>query len=254
LEVTANFLPQALGVLFGLMLQFDFEEEVCNAHVPVPNFYTKGMACAICQTRRPRRYCPGVNGEICSICCGTEREVSVNCPLDCPYLQEARRHDKPVPIEEDQIPNRDIRVTEDFVTSHEELIAAVGHTLLGSALSTPGVVDFDVRDALAALIRTYRTLESGLYYESLPDNAVAAQVFRQVQEGVAALRRQETEGVGVARTRDADVLGTLVFFQRLELDRNNGRRRGRAFLDLLRAFYAESSGGPEAGSRSLLVG
>jgi hypothetical protein len=212
------------------------------------------MACAICQTRRPRRYCPGVHGEICSICCGTEREVTVSCPLDCPFLEEARRHDKPVPIEQDQIPNRDIRVTEDFVTAHEELIAALGHTLLGSALSAPGVVDFDVREALAALIRTYRTLESGLYYESVPDNAMPAHIFRQVQEGVAAFRRQETEGVGVARTRDADVLGALVFFQHLELDRNNGRRRGRAFLDLLRAFYDESPDGGAAGSRSLLVG
>jgi hypothetical protein len=212
------------------------------------------MACAICQTRRPRRYCPGVNGDICSICCGTEREVTVNCPLACPYLQEARRHEKPVPIETDQIPNRDIRVTEDFVAGHEPLIAAIGQTLLRAGLSTPGVVDFDIRDALDAMIRTYRTLESGLYYESRPDNALAAQVFRSVQETVDAIRRQEVETVGVARTRDKDVLGALVFFQRLELDRNNGRRRGRAFLDLLRAFYGDSPEAPDAGARSLLVG
>ena len=45
------------------------------------------MNCAICETRRPRRYCPGVRGEICAICCGTAREVTVDCPLDCPYLR-----------------------------------------------------------------------------------------------------------------------------------------------------------------------
>ena len=52
------------------------------------------MPCAICQIRRPRRFCPGVRGDICSLCCGTEREVTVNCPLDCEYLQEARKHEK----------------------------------------------------------------------------------------------------------------------------------------------------------------
>ena len=53
------------------------------------------MKCHICDTRKPRRHCPGVNGEICSICCGNEREVSISCPLDCPYLVEARLHEKP---------------------------------------------------------------------------------------------------------------------------------------------------------------
>ena len=48
------------------------------------------MKCRICDTRKPRRYCPGVTGDICSICCGNEREVTVDCPLDCPFLVEAR--------------------------------------------------------------------------------------------------------------------------------------------------------------------
>ena len=41
----------------------------------------------------------------------------------------------------------------------------------------------------------------------------------------------------MTRTRDADVLGLLVFLQHFELDRDNGRRRGRAFLDALREFH-----------------
>ena len=55
------------------------------------------MACALCETRRPRRFCPGVRGDICTLCCGSEREVSVACPLDCEYLREAHKHEKPVP-------------------------------------------------------------------------------------------------------------------------------------------------------------
>ena len=42
--------------------------------------------------RRPKRFCPGVRGDICTICCGTEREITVDCPLDCVYLREAHQH------------------------------------------------------------------------------------------------------------------------------------------------------------------
>jgi len=51
----------------------------------------------------------------------------------------------------------------------------------------------------------------------------------------------ERERLGITRTRDGDVLKILVFLQRLALDRNNGRPRGRAFLDALRGFYPAPS-------------
>jgi hypothetical protein len=213
------------------------------------------MVCAICQVRRPRRFCPGVNGEICSICCGTEREVTVQCPFDCQYLRDARRHERVAPVESSQVPHRDIRVTEEFVTEHEALLTAMGRALLNSALNTPGAVDSDVREAIAALIRTHQTLATGLYYESVPQNTVAAHIFRAVEAAVAAFRREETEELGMARTRDADVLAMLVFYERLELDRNNGRAKGRAFLGFLRDIYPAPSGEGGSGlTSSLLVG
>ncbi|MBZ5584212.1 MAG: hypothetical protein LAQ30_18760, partial [Acidobacteriia bacterium] len=103
------------------------------------------MVCAICQTRRPRRFCPGVRGDICAICCGTEREVSVSCPLDCEYLQEARKHDAAPHI--GKIPNPDIRVTESLLRENENLFVSVSAALAKAALATPGVVDFDVRES-----------------------------------------------------------------------------------------------------------
>ena len=103
-----------------------------------PTFYTKGMACAICETRRPRRFCPGVRGDICSTCCGTEREVTVDCPLDCEYLRDARRFDKPVAIDVEQVPNREVAVTENFLAANEDLCCSWGQTLAVAALHTPG--------------------------------------------------------------------------------------------------------------------
>lgn len=201
------------------------------------------MVCAICETRRPRRYCPGVRGEICSVCCGTEREVSVSCPFECEYLRDARKHEKPAEFDESQVPNRDIRVPERFLEEHESLLLFLGGAIAAGAMNTAGVVDFDVRAALEGLVRTYRTLESGVYYESVPPNPLAAAIFRHVRSGIEELHREEAKA-GETKTRDADVLGTLVFLQRLEYDRNNGRKLGRAFLHFLHDIYATRA--PEA--------
>src|SRR5713226_4415033 len=128
------------------------------------------MKCKICEVRKPRRLCPGVRGDICSQCCGTEREVTVDCPFECEYLQQAWQREKPAQIASDQMPNRDIRLSDKFIREQEELITVLGAILLEAALDASGAVDSDVREALDALIRTYRTLESGLYYETKPEN------------------------------------------------------------------------------------
>ena len=47
------------------------------------------------------------------------------------------------------------------------------------------------------------------------------------------------EEAGMQTLRDTDVLATLVFLQRLEIQHNNGRRRGRAFFDFLRTYFPE---------------
>lgn len=211
------------------------------------------MPCAICKVRRPKRFCPGVGGDICTICCGTEREVTVSCPLDCPYLQEARRHEKLTPHEETDLPDKDIRVTEQFLRNHEEALATVGTVVAQSALETPGAVDSDLRDALQALVRTYRTLQSGVYYETRPDNSLANAVFGKVQQGIAEFRKRAHEDLGISTTRDVDILGLLVFLNRLERDQNNGRPRGRAFIDFLRGFYTPKADSSETSDSPLII-
>ena len=210
------------------------------------------MACALCQIRRPKRSCPGVGGAICSLCCGQEREVSIACPLDCEYLQDARRHEKPAPPDPANWPHPDVEVTERFLAEHEELLFFLGRTLGTAAVEIPGVTDFDVRAALDALARTYVTLRSGVYYESRPDNALASRIYEAVQEGLKEFRRTEQERTGLPKTRDADVLGILVFLSRLELDRNNGRPKGRVFIGMLKGFYAELAGAADKASSVVL--
>jgi hypothetical protein len=148
-------------------------------------------------------------------------------------------------VDEATFPNRDIRVTEQFLRDHEPVLLFMSVTLLKAAFATPGAVDNDVRDALDSLVRTYRTLESGLYYESRPTNPIAASIQVRVQDEVEKFRKEMAEQTGMNRLRDADFLGVLAFLQRMEIQQNNGRRLGRAFLDFLRSNFPETgAGGP----------
>lgn len=196
--------------------------------------------CKLCEKRRARRYCPGVRGDICPVCCGTERENTIDCPLECEHLQEARRHDRPPEINPEDLPNKDIRVSEQFLRDHEDVVVWLTMALARS-MEKEKAVDFDTREALDALIRTYRTLESGLIYETRPRNPYAAAVQQAMQQAVEELRKHVTEDTGMNTLRDADVLGALVFLQRLEIQHNNGRRRGRAFFDVLRSSFPVTS-------------
>ncbi len=151
------------------------------------------MKCKICEMRKPRRHCPGVSGDICSLCCGNEREVTISCPLECPYLAEARLHEKPRELNPDEVPNQDVPVTEQFLREHEPLLMFLSSRLLEASLSAAGAVDSDVREALESLIRTYRTLQSGLYYETRPANLIAAGIHQRMQEAVEGLRKELAE-------------------------------------------------------------
>jgi hypothetical protein len=190
--------------------------------------------------------------DICAPCCGAEREVTVDCPLDCEYLREARKHEKLATFDAEHDPNRDIRVSERFLAEHEQLGAFLGRAVANTALGVPGAADPDVREALASLVQTFRTLQSGVVYETRPANPLAAAIFDAAQAAVPEFRKLEQQEFGMARTRDADVLGIWVFFERLALDNDNQRRRGRTFLDLLWQFYGGGAPPPRPASSLLL--
>jgi hypothetical protein len=148
-------------------------------------------------------------------------------------------HERPVPLPEKDIPNVDIELKETFPQEHEHEVLAL--TLaLARAMDQEKAVDLDAREAMESLIRTYRTLQSGLIYENRPQNPYAAGIQERLVKAIEELRKSIAEESGMETLRDKDVLGTLVLMQRLEIQHNNGRPRGRAFFDFLRRHFPES--------------
>ena len=88
----------------------------------------------------------------------------------------------------------------------------------------------------------------------IPSPPKSAAAFRRLQAAATEFRRAETERLKNDQTRDVDVQGLLAFLQRLEIERNNGRKRGRAFIDFLRRQFPASPGAPTpAVTPSLIV-
>ncbi len=198
------------------------------------------MKCGICEERKARRSCPGLGRAICALCCGREREQSIDCPLDCEYLREARLHERPPVLDPSQIPHPEISVSDSYLEEHSELVMALGRALHAAISETPGAVDSDTAEALASLTRTYLTLQSGLYYESRPDNPIARSILQRFREGIEQFQRSLGEA-GRSPARDSDLTTVLVFFERVGLNSFNGRRKGRAFFDFLHAHFGQSA-------------
>ena len=192
------------------------------------------VLCKICGRRRARRACPAVMGDICPICCGENREVTLTCPVECEYLREAHVREKPLPVNEREFGYPDIVVKEDFIRAHHELLMFAVYSLSQAALRTSGAVDSDVIAALDALIQTRRTLESGLVYEHTAENSIAAGVQRLFGASLADYQKVREEREETSALRNAEILAVLVFLQRVGLRNRNGKPKGRMFIDLLR--------------------
>jgi hypothetical protein len=149
-------------------------------------------------------------------------------------LQAARAHEKPIELEKSAIPNRDIRLNEAFLSEHDGLILFSMFTIVNAALRTPGAVDSDVLKALEALIRTYRTTEAGLVYETKAVDRIAAELQDQFERSLADFQKEQGKSEATTSFRPAEILGALVFVERSALTRQNGRPRGRAFIDYAR--------------------
>src|ERR1700740_1553181 len=135
--------------------------------------------CPICNKRRAERYCPAKGEKICAIDCGTEREVTIDCPSDCAYLIAAHRWEQEhlKPIAESEIPFPDVSVPEDLIRTGQYLLSGLIYTVQVYAQEQRPLDDGEVLAAVQALAKTRRTLLSGIYYEKPPDAPLAAGLY-----------------------------------------------------------------------------
>lgn len=205
------------------------------------------MNCPICEKRKAERFCPAKGERICAVCCGTEREVTLDCPSDCSYLISAHRYEDQhrKPLSAGEIPFPDVELSPDLIHEQRPLLSGLGFALLQFAAEQKTLNDADALAALAALAETYRTLGSGLYYEKLPDAPLPNLLYGELAKFIAAFKKQDAERTGFTRVKDTEIFHLLVFLLRVGKQQTSGRPRSKRFLDFLRAQYPNSANEPE---------
>ena len=200
------------------------------------------MSCALCHDRKEKRFCPALHDRICPQCCGEAREVTIDCPTDCVYLQQAREHEKP--READQLDPAalfpQVEVPRQFVYENEHLLVGLSFALAKAARGNRSLNDQDLIAALSAATRTYETLaNSGLHYQVSPGSLGQQGVVAEVEKTLKEYREVEQKHRGFSSLRDSDVLRALVFLVRMSHARTSGRPKSRALIDSLFAQFPE---------------
>ncbi|MFI5095750.1 MAG: hypothetical protein ACHQIK_20175 [Candidatus Acidiferrales bacterium] len=197
--------------------------------------------------------------------------MTLDCPSDCPYLQQAREHatahHAKAQNERLDPPDREalfpeIEIAEQFLYEREELIMGLSFALAKSAraersLADRPLMDRDLIAALSSLATSYQTLvNSSLIYEQPTANVAHQAIAREIETMVREFRAAEEQHMGHTRLRDSEVLKALVFLLRMGLGRTSGRPKSRAFVDFLFAQFPEKqsaiAGPDEAGSRIVI--
>jgi hypothetical protein len=201
------------------------------------------LSCAICEIRREKRFCPAVHGRICPQCCGEQREVTLDCPSDCPYLLQAREHERPRSA--DQIDPSglflQVEIADQFLYEKEHLLMGLTYALAKAARADRSLHDQDLIAALSVLSKSYeRLVNSGLHYEQPLTSESQRRAATGVEMMVKEYREAEQEHTGYSSLKDSEVLKALVFLVRLAHGRTSGRPKSRAFVDFLFAQFPEN--------------
>jgi hypothetical protein len=195
------------------------------------------VSCPICEKRKAERFCPAKGEKICAICCGREREVTIDCPVDCSYLISAHRyedeHQRQLPPD---TPLLDVNVPSDLIHTHQQLMAALAFTIAKFCATHHDATDSDVLAAIQALAETSRTLMTGIYYEKQPDGLLRRELYGSLTAFVAEVKQKQAQQ-GSAELKDSDFFYLLVFLYRMGLLRTNGRPRSRRYIEFLRSQF-----------------
>jgi hypothetical protein len=194
------------------------------------------LICPICKKRKTQRFCPARGDDICAVCCGTEREVTIDCPSDCPYLIASRSYDQARrKFDWSKLPFADVKIPASFAHGHVPLLNALSYAVSLFARSNPYTVDSDALASLQALAESYRTLSSGLYYEKPPDHRLQRELYDRLKAASEEYKQAVVREASASAIRDGNIRDALIFFTQLGATYSNGRPKGRAFLDLLRS-------------------
>lgn len=188
--------------------------------------------CPLCSERPGKRYCPAKGSQICAVCCGAKREVEIDCPGSCPYLQASRAYEAEKRAPDPHLAAKIQKYDNEFLHRYSPALDILSAAVVEERVNSPWLVDNDVIEVYKHLAATMKTLSSGIYYESLPEGPVQASLFRRLKTVLDQLMQPDpnSERRLLKVSEAVDVLDFLTFAAQA----NSGvRPKSRQYLDWL---------------------
>jgi hypothetical protein len=189
--------------------------------------------CTICEARKGKRYCTARGEDICTQCCATEREVTINCPFECSYLRDSRLHEKRA-FNEAGMPHRDVKIDDEFLNRSEMVLMLMAAFLNNALKPVPNATDKDAREAIEALVASYRKGEN-----VDPEGETAKGIVDRFREKLDPFK-SELKDREAGPFADTAFLGVLVFMARVAYGYDNGKPNGRAYVHYIRTAFPEA--------------
>ncbi len=141
-------------------------------------------------------------------------------PADAPFIEE--------------------RLPQDILHSQQQLMSLLAIQIAKFAGVESTATDPDALAAIAALAATYKTLQSGLLYENIPDIPVQRDLYLALRKFLDEIKREAAEKGNSGAAKDSSVFHVAVFLHRMGTLRSNGRPRSRRFIEFLRAQFPQA--------------
>jgi len=188
--------------------------------------------CPLCSERPGKRYCPAKTDQICAVCCGTKREVEIDCPSSCPHLIAGRSYEAEKRIPDPELAQKVEKYSNDFVYRYAPILDEISRSVVEERLQSPWLVDNDVVEVYKSLSATMKSLSSGIYYQTLPDGPVRISLFRRLKAKLDELMQPSADADKriLKVTEAVDVLDFLT----VAVQANSSvRPKSRRYLDWL---------------------
>jgi len=196
--------------------------------------------CPLCEARRGKRFCPAKLSQICPVCCGTKREVEIDCPSDCVYLQSGRQYESAKKAKNKPNESFTERLwSQSFQSSNFETLVSLWSLIRDARSQGPELVDVDVREVLNRLIKTYQTQEGGIYYDHLPESLTQKTLYNSLKSFLDG--KQNQGDLTASSLKTEYLLDCLQLTLEMAVLKLQSRPKSRAFLDQLSEIVTKAS-------------
>ena len=184
--------------------------------------------CPLCSNRKSKRACPSLGEQICAVCCGTKRNVEIQCPSDCIYLRSS--HTNPPAVVQRQR-ERDFQFILPLLGGlserQREIAMLIQWFLRTNRPNELSWTDVEIEQAAKATAETFETSSRGIVYEHRAASLIAERLSTDLKEMIDSKRKDG------ARITDTDTATALRFIETASRDARHsleGNDKAYSFL------------------------